>query len=201
MQTQLDLIERRILATISKIPALRKRDSTQLAQAVCAAIESIESENGRHENVDYEICGSSIGDSRSEWLYDLTWSEIERIPGNEGYKTKALQLVAEFEMSSLDRVMDGDFVKLVQAIARHRLFVFDIEAMQRPTDSDAPEVRVRNYLGRCVEHVEAFEGVPTDARFLMVGYFGNRKNALVMLYVKGTYETLIESLADVVQGS
>lgn len=179
-EPELDRIERRLTEVIRKSLPIARRDSTPVKQAICDAIDELERHAQPPKQL-FEINCSGAGYGRSQWLYDLTWSRITRL--QEGYVTNYLELVAEIEMSHLDRVMDGDFVKLVQANAQHRLFVFNIEAMAPTIGEVVGETAVNHYLDRCVTHVREFKYSVAGARFLLIGLFDRCARARGMLYV------------------
>lgn len=90
-----------------------------------------------------------------EWLYDLAWYKMT--DGNAGYLVR-LDLVMELEWNP-DPHMDGDFQKLVQARANHRLWIFEA----------ATPDEIRGYIDRCQQQIETFEGTLQVDRYLLVG--------------------------------
>jgi hypothetical protein len=90
-----------------------------------------------------------------EWLYDLCWYEMSR--GEAGYLLR-VPLAMECEWTP-DTEMDGDFQKLVQARAEHRLWIF-----QAASAND-----VDQYFDRCREQIAAFRGTEGGDRYLMAG--------------------------------
>lgn len=91
------------------------------------------------------------------WLYDLSWSQMTRNESGSGYLVR-LPLVVECEWTPSAEI-DGDFQKLVQARAEHRLWIF-----QAPT-ADA----VFSYFAACREQVARFKGSLVGDRYLLVG--------------------------------
>jgi len=86
-----------------------------------------------------------------EWLYDLCWSvEVK----GEGCLIR-LPLVAEIEWKP-DGPCEGDFQKLLQARAEHRLWVFEA---QTPKD-------IENLFQGYRDAVQRFQGSGTGDRYL-----------------------------------
>ena len=99
--------------------------------------------------------GASGGDEK-EWLYDMGWYTYER--GMGGFLTKQT-MVLESE-SSKDREIDGDFMKLVQARADIRIWIFSAKNSEG----------VNSYIQRCKEQVRRFQGSQPGDRYILAGF-------------------------------
>jgi len=93
--------------------------------------------------------------SDTGWLYDLYWYEIT--DGESGYLIR-IPLVVEWEWSP-DPELDGDFQKLVQARAEHRVWIFQIST---------PDL-ILPYFERCKEQIQTFRGTIPGDRYLFAG--------------------------------
>lgn len=103
----------------------------------------------------FMVSGEGCGDG--EWLYDLSWSETTERTGG-GYYIKAQRLVLESE-STPDRVLDGDFQKLVQARADVRVWMAKVHSKQS----------VEEHVAECKEQIRRFAGTqPDDAYVFMI---------------------------------
>lgn len=91
------------------------------------------------------------------WLYDLCWSQMTRNESASGYLVR-LPLVVECEWTPSPE-MDGDFQKLVQARAEHRLWVFRADTAED----------VASYFTACREQIAQFKGSLVGDRYLFAG--------------------------------
>jgi hypothetical protein len=100
---------------------------------------------------------SARGYGDGAWLYDMAWSkEIKRNGG--GRYTTRLPLVLESEKKT-DKVLDGDFVKLVQARADVRVWIAQVNPLQS----------VEKHIAECKEEIRHFaETKPDDVYVLMI---------------------------------
>jgi hypothetical protein len=148
LMPNLDEIERAIQAVLQSIPASESTSGDNLYRR--AAWTRAIKEKLRALAQKFK-CHAVEG----EWLYDLCWYEMTK--GEAGYLLR-VPLVMECEWTP-DSDMDGDFQKLVQARAEHRLWIF-----QAATADD-----IERYFDRCREQVATFRGSERADRYLMAG--------------------------------
>ncbi len=100
---------------------------------------------------------SAHGHGDGEWLYDMAWSEEIKRSGGGRYTTR-LPLVLESEEKT-DKVLDGDFIKLVQARADVRVWIVKVNPLQS----------VEQHIAECKEEIRHFaETKPDDVYVLMI---------------------------------
>lgn len=120
----------------------------------------------------YDVCASDCSDAKygepqyGEWLYDLCWYVEDEVC------LLQIPLVAEIEWSP-DGSCDGDFQKLLQARAEHRLWVFQ---MKTPED-------VRRIFQECRDVINRFRGSQPGDRYLMAGVTYKPRKFWFDLYV------------------
>lgn len=113
--------------------------------------------------------GNPNGADYGEWLYDVCWF-VE-----DSECLTHLPLVAECEWGP-EGPCDGDFQKLLQARADHRLWLFQV-----PTDDAAREM----FVG-CRANVRRFSGSQVGDRYLFAALVWGERPALRFdLYVHG----------------
>ena len=82
-----------------------------------------------------------------------------------------VQVIAQ--VVSLNPEMDGDFQKLVQARANHRVWIFQVDTFET----------IREYMGRCWTQIETFEGTQQGDRYLLVGIDRGHTRFVISQYV------------------
>lgn len=68
-----------------------------------------------------------IDKTMNEWLYDMVWYTPEP---ESLFHVKEIHLVVESEWSTGKNQMEYDFYKLIQARAKHRLFIFQAKEVE-----------------------------------------------------------------------
>lgn len=159
---ELDDTEMAIKGELERVVAGGKIETSDIKKVLRRLGESQRRCSGNSE-------GSLFADSG--WLYDFTWAEMDR-PKERG-QLLLIHLAVESELSSLDPEMDGDFHKLIQVRAEHRLWIFACLSRED----------VEKYMKRCVEHIGAFQRTVDGDRYLMVGFYDNRSRCLYGIYV------------------
>lgn len=143
----LDEIEKVIQATLAEIPGEAATGGWRYARAQWThAIKD------RLRNLAMRFECRAV---QGEWLYDIYWYVMSR--GDAGDLVR-LPLIGECEWTP-DPEMDGDFQKLVQARAEHRLWIFQ---------AASPDA-IAEYFSACRKQVGAFTGTLPGDRYLFAG--------------------------------
>jgi hypothetical protein len=98
-----------------------------------------------------------------EWLYDMSWSETCKLDGG-GYLLVGQPLVLETEERP-DKVLDGDFQKLVQARADVRVWIAKVN----------PKQSVQDHVAKCKEQIKRFVGSQPDDTYVFMIYDSQKK--------------------------
>ena len=141
----------------------------------------------RLKNLGQSFNGPKL-DVVERWLYDLSWSRMSA-PPKAGYLLE-LVLAVECEwtidlkpvITNMETVppLNGDFQKLIQSRARHRLWIFgDTHRGRKFPD----EQQVSKYIDGCVQQIERFGGTQAGDRYLLAGMYANRTKCVVRPYV------------------
>lgn len=120
----------------------------------------------------YDVAAHGKGLKYGEWLYDMSWSEMQ--PVREGSFFGRQVLVLETE-SAPDPHLDGDFQKLVQARAEVRVWIAKVK----------PQQSVEKHVATCKEQIKRFEGtMPTDIYIFLI-YDSSEKAAVFEYFEAG----------------
>lgn len=110
----------------------------------------------------YSVAAKHCAADFSEWLYDLSWSDMRKADDGGSYFV-GQPLVLETETSP-DPHADGDFQKLVQARAVVRVWIAKV-----------PDVQA--HVGICKKQIRCFLGTQPDDTYIFMVYDGQGKPA------------------------
>lgn len=120
------------------------------------------------QEIPFGVCATDCpGADYGEWLYDLCWYVEDEVC------LTRLPLVAESELAP-DGACDGDFQKLLQARAEHRLWVFEVK-----TPEEAEQM-----FRECREIVQRFHASESGDRYLFAGVAWSPRSFRFHLYVQ-----------------
>jgi len=149
-------IEREIVDAVKALPQRMDEESRGSDSRWTAELMGTLGELGRKHG--FDVCtskwGRRDGHCWPEWLYDLTWLQME------DHHIINVPLILESEwLLSLDHIQP-DFEKLLLGRAEHRVMVFQQK-------DQAAVAEVIEYLKGCIDRFKA--GAPGD-RYLFLGY-------------------------------
>jgi hypothetical protein len=175
---------------------------SQLVAVIEGVVHSNVAGKWRDEHLTAELLSatSRLGESFrdppleiSGWLYDQCWSRMS-VPPERGFLERvvlALECELGIDLSPIELegetvpALDGDFQKLVQSRASHRVWIF---GDRYNTNMFKTAAQVNAYMDGCIQQIERFEGTVPDDRYLLIGLYANRTQVVSRLHVVPNHE-------------